>query len=477
MSQTRRKFLQSSAAYAVGFAGLQRFLTAGDAVSRCRADFPSGAPGFGPLVPDPKGLFDLPAGFSYRIVSRAGETMDDGLLVPSFPDGMAAFPGPNGLTILIRNHEIEPHKQGPFGAKAELLAQVDSSALYDVGEPGKPCIGGTTTLVYDTKNQKLIKQFLSLTGTMRNCAGGPTPWGSWITCEEAIDVPGNNDFEGNINFCQKYHGFNFEVPASADTKLNQAVPLKAMGRFRHEAVAVEPKSGIVFQTEDVEDGIIYRFLPNRPGELSAGGKLQALALAAHSSADTRNWTGDFTVDVGVEHAVKWIDLDEVESPKEDLRYRGFKAGAARFARAEGMWYSDGVVYFACTTGGSAHLGQIWKYTPSASEGQSGESADPGKLELFIESMNSDLVANADNLTSAPWGDLVVCEDRNKKHEVRLVGVTPEGSIYTLAHYHVRKELAGATFSPDGSTLFVNFQHEGMTAAITGPWPQPDVASS
>ncbi len=471
MPKTRREFLRSSTAFAVGFAGLQRFVASGEVAARS-ADI-----GFGPLLPDPKGLFDLPAGFSYRVISRTGETMDDGLLVPSFPDGMAAFPGPDGQTILIRNHEIEPYQESPFGDNAERLSQIDAGQLYDEGEPGKPCIGGTTTLVYDTKNQKLIKQYLSLSGTMRNCAGGPTPWGTWITCEEAIDVPGRNNLSDVENFCQKHHGYTFEVPASAETKLYKAVPLTAMGRFKHEAIAVDPQSGVVFQTEDVEDGIIYRFIPNRPGELAAGGKLQALALVEHPAADTRNWSDDFNISVGKEYAVRWIDLDEVESPVDDLRYRGFNLGAARFARGEGMWFSDGAVYFACTTGGSAHIGQIWKYTPSPNEGQANEVDAPGKLELFIEPNNSELIANADNLTASPWGDLIVCEDRNKEEEVRLVGVTAEGKCYTLAHYHFRKELAGATFSPDGSTLFVNFQHEGMTVAITGPWPKAEGTGS
>lgn len=483
MSHSRRQFLQSSAAYAAGFAGLQR-LVAGEALvsgdegpSSIRLDSPQlRRPRFGPLQPDPNRLIDLPAGFTYTVVSRTGDTMSDNLLVPSKPDGMATFNGPDGLTIVVRNHEIDQNQVGPYGGGARLLDSVDQRLLYDLGERDKPCIGGTSTLVFDTREQKLVKQYLSLSGTVRNCAGGPTPWGTWITCEETVDTRGLNDYEGNETLCQEDHGYNFEVPATANVKLHQAVPLKAMGRFRHEAVAVEPKTGIVYETEDVDDGLIYRFLPKRPGQLAAGGRLQALALVDKPSTDTRNWTSDFTVAVGDQFAVQWIDLDEVESPEDDLRYRCFRDGAARFARGEGMWYAEGSIYFACTSGGSAKLGQIWKYTPSTSEGQPGEADDPGKLELFVEPNNSSLVVNADNLTAAPWGDLIVCEDRDQ-YEVRLVGVTPSGQFYTFANNHAHTEFAGVCFSPDGSTLFVNLQHEGLTLAITGPWPNGGIAKS
>ena len=105
-----------------------------------------------------------------------------------------------------------------------------------------PCLGGTTTLVYDTRTQTLEKHFLSLIGTIRNCAGGLTPWNTWITCEETMQkAEGTYDAD---------HGYNFEVPASADIGLADPIPLKAMGRFNHEAVAVDPKTGIVYETED-----------------------------------------------------------------------------------------------------------------------------------------------------------------------------------------------------------------------------------
>jgi len=183
-----------------------------------------------------------------------------------------------------------------------------------------------------------------------------------------------------------------------------------------------------------------------------------LAITDRPQVDTRNW-GDREVRIGEALPITWIDIDDVEAPKDDLRKRGRKAGAATFARGEGIWYAEDGIYFACTNGGRAKIGQIFKVVPSADT-----------VELFIEPNDSELIHNGDNLTVAPWGDLVVCEDRGGD-VVRLVGVSPEGDCYTFAHSHLRTEFAGACFSPDGSTLFVNAQGRGLTFAITGPWRQ------
>ena len=457
MRTTRRDFLRQAAAVSLGFTGLQHCVTRASGAA-------AGGVGYGSLIADPDEILDLPKGFSYRVISRAGDKMSDGLFVPSKPDGMATFAGPKGRTILIRNHEVSSganDKAGPFGKKHELLKKVRDEQRYDVGTRGNPCLGGTSTIVYDTDKQKVVRQFLSLSGTVRNCAGGPTPWNSWVTCEESVETPGVN--------CLKRHGYNFEVPATSKPELADPVPLKAMGRFNHEAIAVDPASGIVYETEDRQDSCIYRFIPKVPGKLAEGGRLQALAVTGRDSLDTRNWEEPF-VSVGKPVNVHWIDIAEVDTEKDDLRYRAFDVGAARFARGEGMWQGEGAIFFACTSGGQKKKGQIWKYVPSVVEGQADEMARPGTLELFIEPNDSELVENADNLTVSPWGDLVVCEDG--PGDQFLVGVTPAGDIYKLGHNHYTKsEFAGATFSPDGSTLFVNIQHDGLTLAITGPWKQ------
>ncbi|MDH3583922.1 MAG: DUF839 domain-containing protein, partial [Phycisphaerae bacterium] len=234
-----------------------------------------------------------------------------------------------------------------------------------------------------------------------------------------------------------------------------------------EAVAVDAPSGVVYQTEDREDGIFTRFIPTIPGKLAHGGSLQAMAIIDSDSCDTRNKSPKHAaIDVGTTMKIRWIDLDDVESPKDDLRYRGFKSGAARFARAEGIWTCADGIYFACTSGGHKSLGQIWRYRPGEREGEKAET--PGRLDLFVEPNDSNLVVNADNLTAAPWGDLIVCEDR-KSPPTRLVGVTPEGKLYTFGSHRTNCEFAGAVFSPDGTTMFVNLQNIGVTLAITGPW--------
>ena len=455
---SRRRFLRQASALSVGFAGLRSVATGGLLAT---LDVRGAPDGFGPLQPDPEGVLDLPEGFAYRIISRVGEPMEDGFFVPARADGMAAFPGPGGQTLLVRNHEISdgaPPEEGPFGENNHLFAKVDPDFIYDEGPDHNPCLGGTTTLVYDTQAQRLVRQHLSLVGTVRNCAGGPTPWNTWITCEETTVRAGAT--------CARDHGFPFEVPASATPGLARPIPLTAMGRFNHEAVALDPATGIVYQTEDAHDGLLYRYLPDVPGQLARGGRLQALALADAPGFDTRNWGEAPEIAPGTALATRWIDLDDVLAPEGDLRLRGFERGAARFARGEGMWEADGTVYFACTNGGALRKGQIWRYTPGENEGASPEAS--GTLELFIEPNDGSLIENADNLTVAPWGDLIVCEDGSG--EQYLVGVTPQGDLYKFAHNAVNdSEFAGSTFSPDGSTLFVNIQHPGLTLAITGPW--------
>jgi len=463
MNQSRRGFLQTAGLVTVGFGGLRLASADPTAVSAMIA---TGGLGHGPLIPDPKGVLDLPAGFAYAIIARQGATMSDGFIVPSRPDGMAAFPGRNGTTVVVCNHELNPahSADGPFGKDFSLLGKLASESIYDMGG-GRPAGGGTTSIVYDTRSGKVLEHRLSLAGTLRNCAGGPTPWNSWITCEEIVLDEG--DDVGGMKI-QKAHGYNFEVPAWLGRGLAAPVPLKAMGRFNHEAVAVDPHSGIVYQTEDVGDGLIYRFLPDQPGALAKGGRLQALAVKGQKSLDTRNWESA-TVAVGEAMEVEWIEMDNVEAPEDDLRLRGFAAGAARFARGEGMWYGRDAVYFACTNGGARKKGQVWRYIPSSDEGLSGESSNPGKLELFVEPNDGKIVDNADNLTIAPWGDVLVVEDGAGPDQF-LLGITPAGKVYRLGRNAISdSEMAGPCFSPDGSTLFVNIQGDGLTLAITGPW--------
>ncbi len=410
---------------------------------------------------DPKGYLDLPEGFSYKVISKSGEKMSDGLLVPGRPDGMGTFLDETGKVVIIRNHENSATtlEYSPFGLNNELLSEIDLNKLYDSGNGTIPGLGGTTTLIYDEDSGAVIEEYLSLGGTYRNCAGGVSPWGTWITCEEDVTkADGEQILED--------HGYVFEVPMSA-REMVEPVPIKAMGRFNHEAVAVDPDSGCVYLTEDRHDGLIYRFIPNEKENLLAGGLLQALAIRDKNSLDTRNWEAPI-VPRNESMEVFWVDLDDVEAPEDDLRYRGFEAGAARFARGEGIWMGDGELFFACTNGGPENFGQVFKYKLSPKEGKESENEEPAMLELYAESNDKTVLHMCDNLTIAPWGDVILCEDNGELNHIR--GIDKDGNIYTLAcNKSSKSELTGLVFSPSGKTLFVNVQENGDTVAITGPW--------
>jgi hypothetical protein len=365
--------------------------------------------------------------------------------------------------ILVRNHELISTKagSGPFGPGYERLARVARERLYDLGPDGSsPQPGGTTTLVYDPATGRVESSWLSLGGTTRNCAGGTTPWGSWLTCEEYFSPPGGE--------LARDHGYVFEVPATPAPELIAAAPLKGLGRMNHEAAAVDPASGVVYLTEDRLDSLFYRFLPDVPGELARGGKLQALRVR-DGLRDTRNWPEGPSLPRQHAVAVDWVTLADVDSPADDLRLRGHdEKRAARFARGEGLWITRAGVFFSCTEGGPARRGQIFRYLPSEREGQTGESARPGRLELFLENYAGSELHHPDNLTLAPSGELFVCEDG--KEPDGLVRIEPSGRMTVIArNFADDGELTGVCFAPDGKTLFVNLQQRGLTLAITGPF--------
>jgi uncharacterized protein len=397
--------------------------------------------GYGALQSDPAGLLDLPAGFSYQILSASNEVMSDGLRVPENFDGMGCFQLPGGKLALVRNHELLPGSDG-----GGTLTQA-----YDTTAAGVPLPGGTTTLVLNQATLAVEQQFRSLSGTIRNCSGGITPWGTWLTCEEDTTKAGTSVLRD--------HGYAFEVPANATGPVTP-VPLTAMGRFRREAAVVDPVSGAVYMTEDQDNSLLYRFLPTTPGQLAGGGQLQALALTAGATTDSRNWTSvDFTT--GQSQPVRWIDLAQPESPNDDLRARGLAGGALRFARGEGIFMGSGELYFVCTSGGAARLGQVFRLSVAQSNEQ---------LQLFFESNNSSTFYFGDNIAIAPDGQLIICEDQpTAPVDNHLRGITRAGALYDLARLRIQTELAGACFSPDGRTMFLNIYNPGKTLAITGPW--------
>jgi secreted PhoX family phosphatase len=375
--------------------------------------------------------------------------MSDGHPTPRDHDGMATF-NVKGQLRLVRNHELNDHVGRPGAALG--------NRVYD------PLAGGgTTTLVIDAKSREIVKDFLSLSGTSVNCAGGPTPWNSWISCEEITYSSRTYKDEngGQFGGFTQRHGYCFEVPAAAEG-LVPPVPLKAMGRFYHEALAVDPATGIVYMTEDRQSCGFYRFLPNKRGHLIAGGRLQMLAIKGQPKYDTRTGQKERTV-----FPVTWVDIkdpDPAEADVDELAVykEGLEAGGATFRRLEGCWFGRGKVFFNSTSGGETKLGQVWEYTPT-SEG--------GELTLILQPTDASVMNMPDNLCISRNGNLVICEDNGSSVHLQLL--TRQGQVASvaknvLAGFETR-EFAGVCFSPDGQTLFLNIQVPGITLAIWGPW--------
>jgi len=397
-------------------------------------------------------LLALPAGFQYTILGRTGAKMSDAHLTPRAHDGMAAFRHKDKIR-LVRNHEINNR----IGKTGVCIGSKDHA--YD------PLAGGgTSTLTVDPKTRELISDFVSLCGTLQNCAGGPTPWGSWITCEETIlGKTALKTREGEtVGQFEQNHGYCFEVPALSDRPA-APIPLRQMGRFVHEAIAVDPKTGVVYLTEDAVSAGFYRFLPKRKGRLAEGGQLQMLAVKGKPEYDTRT-----AQKAGAKIPVVWVDImspDPQEANTDSLAVykQGKSRGGATFTRLEGCWYGDKRIFFTATSGGDKRLGQVWEYQP--------EGKSEGTLILIFESPGAEVLDMPDNITVSPRGGLVVCEDGSSDNYIR--GLTRDGRIFDFAKNMVqgfeRSEFAGATFSPDGQTLFVNIQSPGITFAIWGPW--------
>jgi secreted PhoX family phosphatase len=435
----RRGFLTHSARLMGG--GLSAF-AALQAMGCGGRQRPAPTVGYGPLEQAGPELA-LPPGFQYRIIGVQGSPMSDGRPTPPMHDGMAAFALPNGHIRLIRNHEV--------GSGA-----VSGAAIGDPARAYDPLAsGGTTSLEIDPNTREVVRDFVSLSGTVRNCAGGPTPWQSWITCEE--------DFRDQRQGYQRRHGYVFDVPVAAERDV-PAEPLPALGRFIHEAIAVDPVTGIVYETEDQRQAGFYRFVPDgayQPGQRPnlSEGRLQMLAVRDRPRYDTGSGQA-----AGATLPVTWVDISDPDpagtSVEANAVFRqGWDRGAARFARIEGCWHENDSIYFSCTSGGDAELGQIWRHRPAA---------DGGDLTLVFESPGRDVLKNPDNICSTPKGAIVLCEDASGTCFIR--GLTQGGAVFDFAlNIANSSEFAGATFSPDGQTLFVNIQATGQTAAIWGPW--------
>jgi uncharacterized protein len=438
---SRRTFLQSALGAGAGIALAGPFAALDARAAGAVPGKPTGF-GYGPLAPvkdQTTGLelLMLPRGFEYLSFGWCNDVMSDGTPTPSSHDGMAAFRH-GDLVRLVRNHE-----RGNGTPFAPAVATYDPLAS-----------GGTSTLVFDPEGGSLVEDYASLSGTIRNCAGGPNPAGAWLTCEETTAINGTTR-----------HGYIFEVPAVG---LADPVPLTGMGRFSHEATATDPATGIVYETEDAGSSALYRYVPADPANLAAGGVLQAMVL--DGTVDTQPW------DIGASAPADWVVVDAPDwGPGEPTPWQQAQAnGAARIVRGEGAWHGNGVIYVISTSGGAAGQGQVFAYDPVAAT-----------FTCVFASPSSDVLNAPDNVCVSPRGGLVLCEDGSGREF--LHGLTPDGEIFRFAENNIvlppeyqdskgysgdftGSEWAGATFEPkNGNWLFVNIQSPGITFAITGPW--------
>jgi secreted PhoX family phosphatase len=433
--------------------------------------------GYGPLGPVPDQTdgvvrLHLPAGFEYRSFTPTGTPMSDGFATPGRHDGMAAFREGPSRYRLVRNHEVN----GPVGAFG------DRSKAYD-----RMAGGGTTTLEVNRHAAK-VEAWVSCNGTQMNCAGGGTPWGSWLTCEETVNGPDvGNDFTGGNNaLLEQKHGYVFEVPVSWDAGEHQKpVPIRAAGRFAHEAVDVDPETGILYETEDNFDfpSGFYRYrAPQNPmtaKRLVDGGTLEMLKVKGLTNAVL-----DRGQTPGVTYDVEWVTIDDPDPTFAAgttnnqaivaVGDQGRAKGAAIFSRLEGIFYDSGKVYLVSTQGGDTPpgepgptggygrgYGQLWVYDTRRAT-----------LTLLFESPSRTVLELPDNMCISPQGSSLLCEDGPVENLLR--GVTPDGAIFNFALNAIggrmQEEFAGSTFTPDGKVLFVNLQAaSGITFAIWGPW--------
>jgi uncharacterized protein len=536
-SPRRRQLLKGSGLLATSsFAGVMGALYSQRALAATGKQTVSAVSPYGALAPVADlatglPLLQLPPGFSYRSHGWTGDPMSDGFPTPGSHDGMAVVrsssSGRRSEMLLVRNHEralvasaaeiVQAPAQYATGSVNGIItitgvvtARVGASGVVVnpaapdptpfVGHPA----GGTTNLVF--RDNQWAESRGSLGGTLGNCAGGPTLWNSWLSCEETLF-----DFSG---IGGRKHGYVFE--AAADPAASIAEPIVQMGRFPHEAVAIDPSTGIVYQTEDNRNvAALYRYVPvdssRRIGALHRGGRLQAariqriLVQASPLSLAQSNNLALLNPDIGDEYELEWVDIADPDADPRTVAaqpggvalavmsgptIQALGAGCARMSRGEGIWYAGGKMFIVDTGAGvnggnqpGQGEGAVWELTLATM-----------RLRALFVSGNQTAGNNPDNVTVSPRGGVLLCEDGGGSTDAygtgsRLLGLNPAGEAYIFCKNHIElsatqiaaagkrvpegnyrdREFCGACYDPTGRVLFVSIQTPGITVAITGPW--------
>ncbi|MEU8530367.1 alkaline phosphatase PhoX [Streptomyces sp. NPDC048629] len=454
MTLNRRDFAKQSAAAGAALALTGAVGALASAPGAIAAPHDGGRElGYGPLVEDPDGMLALPAGFSYRVITHSGVTsLESGESTPSNHDGTATFAGPRGTTFLVNNHELK----GPR-SKWKHPVPLTEGLVYD------PAASGGCTVV-EVHRDGRVAEWVGIAGTSTNCAGGRTPWGTWLTCEENSDLAGENGMT-------KDHGYVFEVDPLDRRANRDPRPIKAFGRYDHEAVVIDPKRGHAYLTEDASkpNGLFFRWVPPHGFEHGRG-RLRTLAddagvLQAPACFDSG---GRFVDDlsrataIGTVYGVDWVDVPDRDGRTADVREQFAPGQVTRARKLEGMWWGDGGTYIVSSyareeSPGTPHDGQVWFY-------------DPRRRTLTLKVLIGVATGfdGPDNITVSPYGGLVIAEDGEGTQH--LFGATDRGRTYPIARNDFNdSEFTGVVFSPDGDTLFANIQDPGIMLAITGPW--------
>jgi secreted PhoX family phosphatase len=348
-----------------------------------------GETGYGPLRPPDEHGIRLPEGFRSQVIARGGGLVPDShYRWHTASDGAATFPTDDGGWILVSNSE-------------ELK-------------------GGASAIRFGSAGQ-IRDAYRILDGTTQNCSGGGTPWGTWLSCEEV---------EGGC------------VWECDPTGRHRARRLPALGVFKHEAAAVDPRERRVYLTEDLKDGLLYRFTPTHWPSLEAG-LLDAASVSAGGS-------------------VSWTEVPDPAARSRETRDQ--LPAAARFKRAEGIWYDDGTVYIATTADSRVHAYDVRRQ----------------RIEVIYDGLASveAPLLRVDQLTGSRAGELFVCEDIATE-EIDIGVIDRSGAVSRFlsvtGREHEGSELTGATFDPSGRRLYFSSQRAFRTGAIyviSGPFRQP-----